>query len=180
MISSKKLIFINLAAFISIAILLACSATAATQKDSEGWSVTSAWVRVLPEEEQTPVLMLLYSSLRTKIDKEIVPKAKSGKDMMWAVKVDGAGNFLLSELSTNSPSLERTFQKRSQYLLDFIRGKTNANTVKEKSKESEEELSVVFSKLDKKLANEVMNKYSSRIKQTQTALQVAAMILAGG
>jgi len=25
-----------------------------------------------------------------------------------------------------------------------------------------------------------MNKYSSRIKQTQTALQVAAMILAGG
>lgn len=124
--------------------------------------------------------MLLYSSLRTKVDKEIVPNAKTGKDMMWAVKVDGAGNFLLSELSTNSPSLERYFKNRSQYLLDFIRGKTDVIGIEEKSKKSEKEFREIFSRLDQEFANEVMNKYSSRIKQTQVALQVAAMIMAGG
>ncbi|WP_223592867.1 hypothetical protein [Pseudomonas sp. A-R-19] len=169
-----KVVFFKIAAFISISFMM-CTASAATQKDSETWSVTSAWVRVLPKKEQTPVLILLNSSLRMKVDKEIVPSAKTGKDAMWALKVDYVGHFLLSELSTNSPALKLLLDERASYLLEFIHGKSSVDVLEAKSIETGKETQAIISKLGKDKLSEIMNKYSSRIEQTQISLQVQAM-----
>ena len=170
-----KSLFLNAAAFMSMS-FMACFASAATQKDSETWSVTSAWVSVLPEKEQTPVLILLNYALRQKVDKELVPNAKDGKGALWVVKVDYVGNFLLSELAKKSPKYKKILDGRAGYMLDFIHGKSNVDVVDAKSRETGQATLAIIKGMPKGELEDIMNKYSTRIEQTRTALIVQAML----
>lgn len=168
-------VWLKAAAFLFLA-LSAGASSAAAQKDSETWTVTASWVTALPEQEQTPVLILLNYALRQKVDKELIPNVKSGKDAAWAMKVDYVGHFLLSELATKSPEYKKIVDDRAGYLLNFIHGKSNVDVLQSKSVDTGKETQRVIQGLKEGALEEVNTKYAKRIEQTQTALIVEAMI----
>jgi hypothetical protein len=141
------------------------------QENSEGWTVKSAWVTVLPRKEQTVVLLLLRSALNTNLITHVMPNArKNPADMEWMIKTQFVGNYELSRLATNSPDVRGPMSKCAHDLGLVIDGKMPLADYQSSSVQTTQALARVLSEIDLVEAENTGRKYKRRIEETATHL----------
>lgn len=162
---------------LTVALLTAPSAiqaagrTEVVQENSEGWTVKSAWVTVLPRNEQTVVLLLLRSALNTNLITHVMPNARNNPaDMEWMIKTQFVANYELSRLATNSPNVRTPMSKCAHDLGLVIDGKMPLADYQASSAQTTQALARVLSEIDLAEAENTGRKYKRRIEETATHL----------
>lgn len=166
----------------SRAVLLACalsvvappSATQASQpyypEDIANWHVISGWVKELPAEEQTIVLVLLALGLDQHVNQKVIPAVTDRQSGLWALKVLGSGNHMLMGIATKEPQMRQLLQEKADVCLEIINGRMSPDDFDRTNNTINKRIMDSTDHIQRPQIDRVRAAYRSRIAETETAL----------
>lgn len=182
-VSSNKYTLINLAVLymrnlLTFILVLGFSHFAGAQtppkKNSETWVVTSAWVKEIPPKQQAAVVGMAAIALGKKVT-EIIEKSRGGKDQIWALKINACGHWMLADVTTKNPDIEKHFRTTGDLFSRVISGKVRGAEFEREAAKSQADASTLFNAIDDVTVQATKSQYESRIATTERSLVVFAM-----
>lgn len=146
------------------------------REDVANWPVISGWVRVLPEEEQTIVLVLLALGLDQHVSQRLIPAVTSSEGGLWAMKVSGSGNHMLMGLATNAPQMRQLLQEKADTHLEVINGRMSPEDFDRANDAINKRIMDSTDHIQKPEIDRVRAAYRSRMAETETALIAYAVL----
>lgn len=173
--------------FTSLALALACAlavvtpatSTHATQplrEDVANWHVISAWVKELPEEEQTIVLVLLALGLDQHVAQKLIPSVTDRQGGLWVLKVSGSGNHMLMGIATNAPQMRQLLQEKADAHLEIINARIGPEEFDRRNNAINHRIMTATDSIQKADIDRVRAAYRSRLAETETALIAYAVL----
>lgn len=161
----------RLLCMLALALLPVWSATASPYpENTENWAVNSAWIKELPRDEQTIVLVTLALELSTHADQTLLPAVKDPAGMRWVLKVSGNGNHMLMDIATRSDTLRAIFRDKADAYLNVINGRMSADAFSQTMDAINTRIDVATTNITAQDIARVRAAYRTRIAETETTL----------